>query len=168
MFQYQWPWNTNSEFRNGAFPTISINKDAANHQKIPALQGNQEGEQYLLSSSHQAAATPYSEHWGKTRDIGPNSWDAYERNDSSEPRLLPLPIHRKGESAKYLVFFTSQKYFLMFRLPALCFKLLCNLTLCAPHLPPPPWSSSLRVIWDAVSWAWSPKNFHWIKHTSQL
>ena len=62
MFQYQWPSNTNPEFRNGAFPTISINKDATNHQKIPALQGNQEGEQYLLSSSHQAAATPYSEH----------------------------------------------------------------------------------------------------------
>ena len=35
-------------------------------------------------------------------------------------------------------------------------------------LPPPPGSSSLRVTWDAVFWAWSPKNFHRMKHNSQL
>ena len=29
-----------------------------------------------------------------------------------------------------------------------------------------PQSSSLMVTWDAVSWAWSPKNSHWIKHNS--
>jgi len=32
----------------------------------------------------------------------------------------------------------------------------------------PPQSSSLRVTWDAVSIAWSPKNSRWIKHNSQL
>ena len=35
-------------------------------------------------------------------------------------------------------------------------------------LPPPPWSSSLRLTWDAVSQAWRPKNSHWLKHNSQL
>ena len=27
----------------------------------------------------------------------------------------------------------------------------------------PPWSSNLRVTWDAAFRAWSPKNFHWVK-----
>ena len=27
---------------------------------------------------------------------------------------------------------------------------------------------AFRVTWDAVSWAWSPKNSCWIKHNSQL
>jgi len=31
-----------------------------------------------------------------------------------------------------------------------------------------PWSSFLSVTWNAVSWAWSPKNSHWMKHNSQL
>ena len=35
-------------------------------------------------------------------------------------------------------------------------------------LPSPPRSSSLRVLWDAVSWAWSPKNSHRMEHNSQL
>ena len=30
-------------------------------------------------------------------------------------------------------------------------------------LPSSPWSSSLRVTWDAGSWAWRPKIPHWIK-----
>ena len=35
-------------------------------------------------------------------------------------------------------------------------------------LPQLPWSSFLRVTWDAVFWAWSPKYSHQIKHNSQL
>ena len=35
------------------------------------------------------------------QDSGPDSWGAYERNDSSEPRLLNLSIHRKV--LKYLI-----------------------------------------------------------------
>ena len=47
----------------------------------------------------------------------------------------------------------------MLRLPALCCKLLFNLT------PPPPslfpfQRNYLRASWDAVPWAWSPKSFH--------
>ena len=48
----------------------------------------------------------------------------------------------------------------MFRLPApLCCKLFCNLTAS-------PTSSKQRTTWDAASWAWSPKNSHWIKQLS--
>ena len=66
----------------------------------------------------------------------------------------------------YLVFFNSQKYFWHSDyLPFSC-KFLHNL---APHpCPHHPQSSSLRVTWDAISWAWSPKNSHWVKHNSQL
>ena len=66
----------------------------------------------------------------------------------------------------YLFFFNSQKYFWHSDyLPFSC-KFLHNL---APHpCPHHPQSSSLRVTWDAISWAWSPKNSHWVKHNSQL
>lgn len=39
--------------------------------EFPSPKSNQEGEGYLRSSGHQAAATPYGEHWGKPHDIGP-------------------------------------------------------------------------------------------------
>jgi len=87
------------------------------------------------------------EHWGtqdseqeKCRILGdirelildswliPDSWDAYERNDFSKPRLLHLPMQREA-----LNLFTwdnlvkiHKKILLMFRLPALCCKLLYN------------------------------------------
>ena len=57
----------------------------------------------------------------------------------------------------------------MFRLPALCCKFLYNLFLSPPNpVPQPPRSSSLRISWDTVSQAWSPKNSHKIKYNSQL
>ena len=41
-------------------------------------------------------------------------------------------------------------------------------SLATPPPPPPLQSSSLRVTWDAASWAWSPKISRRIKHNSQL
>ena len=38
---------------------------------IPALQGKQEGEQYLWSGSYEVTATPYGEHGGQMHDTGP-------------------------------------------------------------------------------------------------
>ena len=55
----------------------------------------------------------------------------------------------------------------MFRLPASCHQLLYNLTP-SPPTPLSPPNSFLRVTWDAVFQACSPKNSHWIKHNSQL
>ena len=56
---------------------------------------------------------------------------------------------------------------------------LINNHLCSDYLPPfvanfsitwllpsPPQSTALRATWDAASWAWSPKNSHWIKQLS--
>ena len=63
---------------------------------IPALLGTREGE-YLWSAAIKL------KHWGiqdvKTQDTGPGTWNAYERNDFSEPRLLHLPIHRNAPSS---------------------------------------------------------------------
>ena len=52
----------------------------------------------------------------KTQDTAPqlpHSWDAYEKNDFNEPRLLHLPIRRKCWilNLRFLVFFDSQKHF---------------------------------------------------------
>ena len=103
--------------RNGIFLAILVNKDVtaisdssppghSGRRRIPELCGN-----------HQAAVTPDREPW-RTQDIKncriltPDSWDAHERNDFSEPRLLHLPIYRKAlNSLSYLNFFNSQKYF---------------------------------------------------------
>ena len=60
----------------------------------------------------------------------------------------------------------SQKYF--WCSDCLPFVANFNITWFLPHPALPPQSSSLRVTWDAVSQAWSPPNFHWIKHKSQL
>ena len=53
------------------------------------------------SGSLQAAATPYGEHRrtqgvinDQCRILTSESWEAYGRNDFSEPRLLHLPMHR--------------------------------------------------------------------------
>ena len=101
----------------------------------------------------------------KHRTLAPHSWDAYERNDFSEPRLLHLPIHRKAlNSLTWAIWFSLiHRIFLMFRLPPFCCKLLFNLA-----SPLTPRSSSLEGHLNAVSWAWSPKNSHWIKRNSQL
>ena len=56
---------------------------------------------------------------------------------------------------------------LIFRLPGPCCKLLYYLTSHPPLPSLSPQSSSLRVTWDAVSWTWSPNNYHQMKHNSQ-
>ena len=102
--------------------------------ELVSPKGTQEGEEYLWSSSHQTAATPYGElqgslWWKKQRILAPDNWDACERNDFSEPRLLHLLIHTKAlNSLTWDVWFSLiNNKFLMFRPPALCCKLLFNL-----------------------------------------
>ena len=53
---------------------------------------------------------------------------------------------------------------LMFRLPAFC----CQISILTWLLPSSSWGSSLRAVWDAVFWAWSPKIYHKIKYNSPL
>ena len=165
--------------RDEIFPAISENKGYHSHQQLQSAQKVDEPWEdsgrkgYLPSNGHHTAATPYSEPWGslgyggKNGILAPESWGMYQRNDFTEPRLLHLPMHRKG--------LTSLTWNIWFSL--IIFNAQINAQITCPLLqnffitwllPSSPWGSSLRVTWDAVSRAWSPKKSHQIKHNSQL
>ena len=89
-----------------------------------------------ISALQQPSATPQSEPcWAcggceKDRKEAPDSWDAYERNDFSEPTLLHFsPTHKRVLNLiTWDIWFSLiDNNILMFRLPALCCKLLHNL-----------------------------------------
>ena len=71
---------------------------------------------------------PLPPHPGEAQDVKthliPDSWDAYQRNDFSMPRLLYLPIHRKALNSltRDTWFSLINNNLLMFRLHALCKK----------------------------------------------
>ena len=98
------------------------------------------------------------------RILAPDRWSAYQRNNFSEPRLLHLPIHRKelNSSTSDIRFYLTIIFWCSDYLPFLG-KLLYTLALSSSLQ-----SSSLRVTWDAISQAWSPKNSRWVKHNSQF
>ena len=80
---------------------LQLSVIAALQYELVSPKGTQEGEEHLWSSSYQTAATPYGElqgspWWEKHRILAPDNWDACERNDFSEPRLLHLLIHTKA------------------------------------------------------------------------
>ena len=60
----------------------------------------------------------------KHRILAPDSWGADQRNDSREPRLLHLPIHRKElNSLTWGIWFSLiNSNLLMFQLPGVCCK----------------------------------------------
>ena len=70
----------------------------------------------------------------KERDLAPESWEANEMNDFSEPRGLHLPTHRMLNSLTWYLI-------LMFILPAV---FVINLYV-AQFFLPPSWSSFLRA-----------------------
>ena len=66
--------------------------------------------------------------------LAPNSWDAYQNNDLSEPRLFHLLIHKKAlNPLRYLAFFKSN--LLMLQLPCLPCKI--SYIFCPPPTPNP-------------------------------
>ena len=69
----------------------------------------------------------------KHRILAPGSWDAYQRNVFSEPRLLHIPVHRKVLNFLTwdILFSSINSQFLMFWLPARPWK-----TPIYPHSPP--------------------------------
>ena len=64
------------------------------------------------------------------RTLTPDSWDAYESDGFSKPRLLHLPMHRKAlNSLTWDTWFSLiNNNLLMFRLPAPSYKRLYSLT----------------------------------------
>ena len=90
--------------------------------------------------------------WKKKQDLTPDSWDAYERNEFSEPRGLRLSIQRRLNSLTWYLIFDVQTAC------SLCCKFVYSLS-------PPPASLEQfsQSYWDPVSQAWSPKHSHQIK-----
>ena len=118
-----------------------------------AHQDNQEGELYCDLAG--------GKHWGKMKDPSHRElryiweeWFQWAQTFSS----FYTQKSTKFLNLRYLVFFNSQKYFQNSDyLPRVANFYITWL------LPLPPQSSSLRVNWDAVSQAKSPKNSRWIK-----
>ena len=101
---------------------------------LPEPKGSWEGKERLRSHSCQIATIPCvsteETQDVKNRILATDSWNANDGNDFIEPRLLNIPIHKKHWIPYLNIWFPSvSNNPLMFRLPALCYKLLQNLTL---------------------------------------
>ena len=159
--------------RNGAFPVTSINKEVtAISDSSPQiwLAELRRGPGRTVPVILQPSVISHGDPWGAGvmgwggRGKAPESWDEYERNGFSKPRLLHLPIHGKVlNSLRYLVLLNNQQ---SFNVQTTCplLQLLYNLT-------PPPASSeqfSQGYFRCSLSPAWSPENVYQIKHNTQL
>ena len=112
---------------------------------IPALQGAQEGKGHLAATRLQPLPMGSLEElrvW-KCKLLTPESWDAYERNDFSEPKLLHLPIQRKAlNSLTWDIWFAFIiNKFLMFKLLLLLLLLSHFSRVRLPRGPPRFWDS---------------------------
>ena len=131
-------------------------------------QGTQEGEANLLCSSIQTADTlrralRKGSSGCENRMLAPDRWGAPGRNDFRERGLLHLPLHRKAPNP------FPQDIWFSLTIVFWCSDYLPFLTeFCVTWPLPSPGSSSLRITWDGVSCAWSPKSSHRIKQKSQL
>ena len=115
----------------------------ASKYELLALEVSQKGEQSLWSWSCWLLLLPkvneelrmWKTKKPRNRKLALDSWDAYERNNFSEPRSLHLPIHRKAlNSVTWDIWFSLViNNLLIFRLPAFYCKLLYNLS---PSLTP--------------------------------
>ena len=92
------------------------------------------------------------------RMLAPDNWDAYERSDFSEPSscIFPYILQRSDFPSLTITFWCSD-----YLLPV------ASVYITWYSLSPNFLGPGLWVTWDAVSWAWSPKNFHRIKPNSQ-
>ena len=147
-------------------PAISINKKCHSHQRF--LASKCEWELPKLQSTKclhphrdcrgawvkgmQEAAIWHSFRWTRKQDLAPDSWDAYERNEFSEPRGLHLSIQRR---------LNSLTWYLIFDVQTAC-SLCCKFVYSLSPLPASLEQFSLSY-WDPVSQAWSPKHSHQIK-----
>ena len=128
---------------------------------IPALQSTQEGKEHLCDMAGirlQPLATGSPEELGRWRhrQVASESWDAYERSESSEPRLLHLPIYRKALNSLTWAIWFSLIHKNTFDVQTTCPVLQ---TSTSPESSPlPSWKSSLKATWDATSRIYVLKN----------
>ena len=131
------PWDQVS--RNEAFPAVSVKKDGtAISDSGPlnvdfwALRVPRKNKACSLAAMGLPPLPVLALRiwgWGgylkRCRILAPDSWDAYERNGFSKPRLLYLPIHRRVlNSFIWDIWFSLiNNNHLIFRLPTPCCKL---------------------------------------------
>ena len=138
---------------NGIFPVMSINKDIAviSDSSPPEYSGGKRTPVWY--GSNQAAATYYWEPWGtrkvKTQTLASESWDAYERNEFSEPKLLHLPIYRKALNSLTWDIWFSLIHKNTFDVQTTCPLLQTSASPESSLLPS--WKSSIKTTWDATS-----------------
>ena len=143
----------------------------SNHHILAALmespEGTQDRNRMPTISQSTAASTPNGDIRERRKDriLAPHSWGTYGRNSFNEPRLFPLPIHRKAlKSFTWYVWVSLiDGNLLMFQLSG--FLLLKPLPILVPPLPS--LEQLLCIFWNAVTQSWSPQSVHWIKHNSQ-
>ena len=93
--------------------------------------------------------------------LAPDTWAPYERNDFSNPRLLHFPIHRKMlNSSAWNIWVFLVNNFWCSDYPPLAASFYIT--------PPSPWINFLSHLTCCLLGAWSPKNSHQIKHSSQV
>ena len=161
-----------SRLWSGISPAVSVNKDVtafSNFQPPNVNEGSQKGKQYLWSSRgwpppHGAwcwVGRGECERLKKNRILAPDSWDAYERNDFNNPRLLHLPIHRRTLNSLTwcLVFLINNNLWCSY-----CLPFVANLCIGWLSLPSP--RSGLSGLPEMLSPRLEVLRFsHWIKHS---
>ena len=100
-----------------------------------------QGHQATCQCSRPGLCTLRGFRMDKSKMLALESWDVYQRNNSSEPSLLHLSIHRKAlNSFTHIRFSLINRNLLMFQLPAFCCK---NLYIVALLLPL--WSNPYKL-----------------------
>ena len=157
--------------RNAIFSAISVNRDVTGNSSC----SHHSAELWALREfrkerAHTVQQPSDSSHslWRAPRKLrvwmqllAPDGWGAYQRNDFRASRFLHLLKHRKALNSLTCIIWFSLIYkkMLLFRLSALCCKLLYNLAF------PLVFSEQFCLLSPEF---WSPKNSRHIKLNSQL
>ena len=148
-------------------PAISIIKNCHSHQWFLVSKHEREllklwssgcrHPPWIIADSWRAGGMQETR-WKRKQDLAPDSWDAYERNEFSEPRGLHLSIQRRLNSLTWYLIFDVQTAC------SLCCKFVYSLS-------PPPASLEQfsQSYWDPVpgleSWTFPPNEvtlYFWV------
>ena len=140
-------------------PAVLVTKKCHSHQwflaskrewalpRLPSSRCCHPHPQWLLKSWENSRSKG-----NKETGLAPDSWDAYERNEFSEPRCLHLPIH---------TMLNSWTWYLISEVQTACST--CGKWVYRLTSPPASLEQFSQSYWDAVSWFQSPIHSHQIK-----